>query len=245
MKNVIGIIPARYASSRLPGKPLADIAGKPMIQHVYERAAAVLPEVLVATDDARIADAVRTFGGAVQLTGAHHQTGTNRCLEAYQQWGKQADIIINIQGDEPLLHPEHLQKIVGCFEDTKVEMASLAIQAPAGEILKNGEAVYLVMDKYHNALYFSRAVIPFIRDAEPPQWTAQHPYYKHLGMYAFRPHILEEFAALPVSALEDAEKLEQNRWLENGGKIRMAITDKKVIAVDTAADLEKVRKMMI
>ena len=246
--NVLGIIPARYGSTRLEGKPLIDISGKPMIQHVYEHVSSLLEHTVVATDDRRIVEAVENFGGNVVMTSRSHNTGTNRCLEAYRVFTKQHDIkidvIVNIQGDEPILDTEQIRLLISCFDENSTEMATLAIPVKKTEILKEGSGVFVVIDKLKNALYFSRAVIPFVRDADKAEWQKKHTFFKHIGMYAFKPQSLIEFASLGQTSLELAESLEQNRWLENGKKIKVEITESESIGVDTLEDLEKVRKII-
>ena len=243
-KNIIGIIPARYHSTRLEGKPLAIIGGKPMIQHVYERANKVIDQLLVATDDERIKKAVNAFNGNVVMTDPGHSTGTNRCLEAYKKWeqlnNKQSNIIINIQGDEPLLNTEHLEKTITCFDDPKTSIASLALKLKENDKLEDGK-VYLVKNDDDFALYFSRHPIPYLRDFPREKWSSQCQYFQHIGIYGFRRDALERFANMNESKLEQAEKLEQLRWLEAGEKIKIAITDKYSQPVDTKEDLEKVR----
>lgn len=245
--KILGIIPARYASTRLEGKPLVDLCGKPMIQHVYDRVKTKLDHVLVATDDKRIFDTVQNFGGKVVMTSENHNTGTNRCLEAYQKYvqatGEIFDVIINIQGDEPLLEPEQIETLTRCFDTADTEMATLVIPSnPTEKLSQSG--VFVVFDKYCNALYFSRSVIPYVRDAKPGDWSSHHTFYRHVGMYGFRPKALETFANLQQTSLEKAESLEQNRWLENGRKIRVGITTHETIPVDTKEDAELVRMMM-
>lgn len=244
--KVLGVIPARYGSTRLEGKPLIDLCGKPMIQRVYEQVKKSLEYVVVATDDKRIFGAVNAFGGNVVMTSPNHNTGTNRCLEAFQIFSEQTkidfDVVINIQGDEPLLDPKQLKQLVSCFEDETAEMATLIIPVKENESLETG--VFVTIDKYKNALYFSRSVIPFVRDAEKTDWTKTHTFYKHIGMYGFKPSALVEFAELTQTSLELAESLEQNRWLENGKKIKVAITEIHTIGVDTPEDVEKVRKLL-
>ena len=244
--NVLGIIPARYGSTRLSGKPLIDLCGKPMIQHVYERAKKLLDHVVVATDDKRIFNAVQKFGGEVVMTSPDHNTGTNRCLEAYRVYKKRADVnfdvIVNIQGDEPLLDPEQIRLLVSCFDNGRIPMATLVTPVKDGESLKSG--VFVVIDNQKNALYFSRSVIPYIRDAKKSDWTQKHTFYKHIGMYAFKPRALNQFASLQQTSLEKAESLEQNRWLENGKKIKVEITHTTTIGVDTKDDVELVRKLL-
>lgn len=245
---MLGIIPARYGSTRLEGKPLAEIARKPMVQHVYERARKVLEHVVVATDDQRIIDAVQNFGGQAIMTSPLHSTGTNRCLEAYEKYVKNVawtpDVIINIQGDEPMLDPNSLVLLRNAFKDDKVEMASLASEVTNRQDLKNNGAVFCVIDQKGDALYFSRSPIPYVRDIPIDEWLKHFKFHKHIGMYAFLPRALREFSAMPMSSLEKAESLEQNRWLENGRKIRIAITQHEGISVDTVSDLERVRKVI-
>ncbi|MGB5363117.1 MAG: 3-deoxy-manno-octulosonate cytidylyltransferase [Aureibaculum sp.] len=245
--NVLGIIPARYASTRLEGKPLLDIGGKTMIQRVYEQAHKLLAHVVVATDDERIEKAVIDFGGNVVMTSSNHTTGTNRCLEAYDIYKAKSDmifdVIVNIQGDEPLLDPEQIKSLLSCFYDKSTEMATLVMPVKNNSDLQSG-GVFVVIDKFKNALYFSRAVIPFIRDIPKKDWHSKHFFYKHVGMYAFKPKALKEFASLQQTSLELAESLEQNRWLENGKKIKVEITELETYAVDTKEDLENVRKII-
>ena len=246
--NILGIIPARYGSTRLEGKPLAEIRRKPMIQHVYERARKALDQVIVATDDKRILEAVKSFGGEAYMTSRLHSTGTNRCLEAYHKYtgenrGK-ADVVINIQGDEPLLDPESLKKLAGSFDNPEVEMATLITKVRDIHDLNDSGVVFVVFNKNHEALYFSRQALPYIQGVPESEWLGHHDFYKHIGMYAFRPAALEKFASLPMSELEKAESLEQNRWLENGNSIKLCITEHEGISVDTPADLERVRKLI-
>ncbi len=244
--NVLGIIPARYGSTRLEGKPLLDICGKTMIQRVYEQAKKALDFVLIATDDTRIEAEVLRFGGNVVMTSSKHTTGTNRCLEAYEIFSKKSttkfDVILNIQGDEPLLAPEQIKALVSCFKQKDAQMATLVIAAKEQEELHSG--VFVVFDKNGNALYFSRSVIPFVRDENFENWTTKNTFYKHVGMYGFTPKALNEFANLAETALENSEKLEQLRWLENGNQIKVALTDQQSIPVDTLDDIQKVRKII-
>lgn len=244
--NVLGIIPARYGSTRLEGKPLLDICGKPMIQRVYEQAKKALEFVLIATDDKRIEAEVLRFGGNVVMTSAQHNTGTNRCLEAFEIYSKNSsvrfDVILNIQGDEPLLEPEQIKALVSCFKQKDTRMATLVIPVTAQMELHSG--VFVVFDKNYNALYFSRSVIPFVRDEKFENWTTKNTFYKHVGMYGFLPKVLKEFANLAETTLENSEKLEQLRWLENGNEIKVAITEHQSIPVDTMEDIEKVRKII-
>lgn len=246
--NFLGIIPARFGSTRLEGKPLADICGKPMIQHVYERAKSAMETVYIATDDAKIVEAIDSFEGKSVLTSAEHNSGTNRCLEAYDKVRdieeEEYDAIINIQGDEPMLHIEHLKLLMSCFDNPGTEIASLIFKVNTQEDLFNKSEVFVTFDKNYNALYFSRAVIPELKDVEKQDWFGKMDFYKHIGLYAYTPDALELFASLPQSVLEIAEGLEQNRWLENGHSIKLALTDKESFPVDTREDLEKIRTIM-
>ena len=246
--NVLGVIPARYGSTRLEGKPLIDLCGKPMIQHVYEQTKKLLEHVVVATDDERIVKVVQDFGGDVVMTSKDHNTGTNRCLEAYRVFSNRKsldfDVIVNIQGDEPLLDPEQIRLLISCFNDGVTEMATLVIPVKETDDTFADNGVFVVIDRLKNALYFSRSVIPFVRDTDKREWTKAHTFYKHIGMYAFKPNSLIEFASLEQTNLEIAESLEQNRWLENGKKIKVEITEFESIGVDTEEDVEKVRKII-
>lgn len=247
--KVLGIIPARFGSSRLEGKPLKDIEGKTMIQRVYERCILTLDNVIIATDDERIKDHVTSFGGNVVMTSVDHKTGTNRCLEALEilklEKNFEPDVVINIQGDEPLLHPDQINKIVTCFEDDpKVELASLAMPAGKNADLQSHNGCFVVLDSNNDALYFSRSIIPYLRDIKKEDWAKNHDFLYHVGMYAYTPSALKKFAELSQSPLEAAESLEQLRWLQSGGKIRLAITEHETIAVDTKEDLDKVREII-
>lgn len=247
--KVLGIIPARFASTRLEGKPLKDIEGKTMIQRVYERCMLTLDEVIIATDDERIKNHVHSFEGKVIMTSPNHKTGTNRCLEALEilrkEKGFEPDVVINIQGDEPLLHPDQITKIVSCFkDDPKVELASLAMPAGKDADLNAHNGCFVVLDSNNDALYFSRSIIPYLRDIPKKDWAKNHNFLYHVGMYAYTPAALKRFAELEQSSLEIAESLEQLRWLQNGGKIRLALTEHETIAVDTQADLDRVRTII-
>ena len=237
--QAIGIIPARYASSRLPGKPLADICGKPMIQRVYEQASLAdkLSKVIVATDDERVYTAVKAFGGNVAMTSSEHNSGTDRLAEVAK--GLQADLIVNIQGDEPLVPPEILNKLVEAFTAEKeLNMATLKCVMPQADYA-NPAAVKVVTDKNNYALYFSRSLLPYIRNEQP-----ELKIYKHIGVYAYTLDFLLEFAAMPQSLLEQTESLEQLRVLENGYKIKVLPVDYDGVGVDTPEDLEKVRRII-
>jgi len=244
--NFAAIIPARYASIRFPGKPLASIGGRPMIQRVYEQASLSLECVYVATDDQRIFDAVVSFGGRAVMTSSEHQSGTDRCAEAVGKIalldGTKPDVVVNIQGDEPFIRPEQIDLLVSCFKDDSVEIATLVRKAGPGENISNPNNPKVVLDLSGNAIYFSRSVIPFIRDADMAEWTRLHTYYKHIGLYAYRTETLARITLLSRSSLEKAESLEQNRWLENGYKIRTAVTKWDSICIDTPGDLENAKK---
>jgi 3-deoxy-manno-octulosonate cytidylyltransferase (CMP-KDO synthetase) len=254
--NFIGIIPARYASTRFPGKPLADMAGKPMIQLVYEQVQRSLDIVYVATDDQRIYDAVIGFGGKVVMTGSYHQSGTDRCYEAYciieneEQRTKndKENIIINIQGDEPFIQVEQIEALKACFTDANTQIATLVkafTEADGVEALMNPNSPKVVLDKNNQALLFSRSIIPYKRGVECVDWLKHHTYYKHIGLYAFKASVLKEITALPQSPLELAESLEQLRWLENGYRIKVGITTQETIGIDTPEDLEKAITFLI
>jgi 3-deoxy-manno-octulosonate cytidylyltransferase (CMP-KDO synthetase) len=243
-----GIIPARYASSRFPGKPLVLIGNKPMIQRVYDQAKKTLDLVWVATDDERIYDAVSDFGGKAIMTSSDHQSGTDRCAEAvikiYHETGKKIDIVINIQGDEPFIKPEQIDLLKNCFLDKTVELATLVRKVEPGEDIFNPNQPKVILDSKGNAIYFSRTAIPYIRDAEKSDWSKKHVFYKHLGLYAYRSETLKKITLLPRSLLEISESLEQNRWIENGYRIRTAITDWESIGIDTPDDLEKANLLL-
>lgn len=238
----IVIIPARYASTRFPGKPLALLGGKPMIQRVYEQVAGVVEDVVVATDDERIYNVVEAFGGRVVMTSANHKSGTDRCWEAYQKQGEEFDVVINVQGDEPFIAHSQLKAIMACFEDEATDIATLV--KPFAEedglaALENPNSPKVVLDKQLRAIYFSRSVIPYLRGVEREQWLKTHTYYKHIGMYAFRADVLREVTSLAQSPLELAESLEQLRWLENGYKIGVGISNVETVGIDTPEDLQR------
>ena len=237
----IVIIPARYASTRFPGKPLALLGGKPMIQRVYEQVAGVVEDVVVATDDERIYNAVEAFGGRVVMTSANHKSGTDRCWEAYQKQGEEFDVVINVQGDEPFIAHSQLKAIMACFEDEATDIATLVkpfTEEDGLAALENPNSPKVVLDKQSRAIYFSRSVIPYLRGVEREQWLKTHTYYKHIGMYAFRADVLREVTSLAQSPLELAESLEQLRWLENGYKIGVGISNVETVGIDTPEDLQ-------
>ena len=243
----IGIIPARYASTRFPGKPLAMLGGMTMIERVYRQVSKALDRVVVATDDDRIMAAVEAFGGKAVMTSTEHRSGTDRCQEAYMKNGGGENVIINIQGDEPFIQPDQLQAIMACFDDPTTDIATLVRpfdpSRPYSE-LKNTNTPKVVLDSQMHALYFSRSVIPFVRGKEPDEWPAATQYYTHVGMYAYRAAVLEAITQLPQSPLELAESLEQLRWLENGYTIKASITTTATIGIDTPEDLDRANQLL-
>lgn len=246
-RKIIGIIPARYGSSRFPGKPLAVLGGKPMIQHVYERVAAILPEAAVATDDERIFKAVEAFCGRAVMTSTEHRSGTDRCLEAYDKLGSDADVIINIQGDEPFIARTQIESVAACFDDPAVKIASLARpfdKSKGFEALFDSNLVKVVMDSDMNALYFSRSIIPYVRNYKWEEWLDHAQFHTHVGLYAYTADTLRHITSLPQSPLELAESLEQLRWLQAGYKIRMALTDEPNFGIDTPADLAEAENFL-
>lgn len=243
----LGIIPARYASTRFPAKPLAMLGGKTVIQRVYEQVAGVLDDAYVATDDERIEAAVKAFGGKVVMTSVHHQSGTDRCYEACTKIGGDFDVVVNIQGDEPFIQPSQLNAVRACFEDATTQIATLVKPFTADEpfaVLENVNSPKVVVNTNWNALYFSRSIIPYQRNAEKQDWLRGHTYYKHIGLYAYRTEVLKEITALPQSSLELAESLEQLRWLENGYKIKVGISEVETIGIDTPQDLERAEEFL-
>ena len=240
--KTIAIIPARYASTRFPGKPLAILGGKPVIQRVYEQVTTVLNEAYVATDDERIYNKVQEFGGRVVMTSPNHKSGTDRIEEAVQKIGTDADIIINVQGDEPFIHPSQIEALIKCFDDPTTQIATLGkpFDNDANiSLLDNPNSPKIVVDNNSFALYFSRSVIPFIRGVEHNQWLGKYPFLKHLGIYAYRTQVLHEITRLPQSSLELAESLEQLRWLQNGYRIRVGTTNIETVGIDTPEDLQR------
>jgi len=243
INHFAGIIPARYASSRFPGKPLALIGNKPMIQRVYEQARKSLELVYVATDDERIFNSVTGFGGKAVMTSPDHFSGTDRCAEAIamilSETDRKIDIVVNIQGDEPFIRPEQLTLLMNCFNSQEVELATLIRKVEVDEDIFNPNQPKVIVNALGNAIYFSRSVVPFVRDADKNEWTMKHTFYKHIGLYAYRTETLGRITRLLHSPLEIAESLEQNRWIENGYQIRTAVTEWESIGIDTPEDLEK------
>jgi 3-deoxy-manno-octulosonate cytidylyltransferase (CMP-KDO synthetase) len=243
MLNFLGIIPARYASTRFPGKPLVNINGKSMIQRVYEKASETLNNVIVATDDDRIIKEVINFGGTAVLTSEAHKSGTDRCYEALlshqKNTGENFDVVINIQGDEPFIQPLQIELLKNCFTDESISIATLIKQIENQEVLFDTNRPKVAINEKHEALLFSRSTIPFIRDYKKEDWLKHHKFYQHIGMYAYRTKVLGEITKLKQSTLEKVESLEQLRWLENGYKIKTAITDYESYGIDTPEDLDK------
>ena len=242
--NAIGIIPARFASTRFPGKPLAMIGGKPMVQRVYEQALKVLNVVVVATDDDRIFSAVEAFGGRAVMTSPWHKSGTDRAAEAIglvsKQLDRQFDVVLNIQGDEPFIQPEQLRKVLSCFLDRDAEIATLVKPFSPSEDIFNPNSPKVVVNRKGEAIFFSRSPIPYIRGAEQELWSTQHVFLKHIGLYGYRADVLDEITKLEQTPLELAESLEQLRWIENGYKIMVEQTHLESIGIDTPEDLERV-----
>jgi 3-deoxy-manno-octulosonate cytidylyltransferase (CMP-KDO synthetase) len=233
------IIPARYASTRFPGKPLAMLGGKTVIQRVYEQVTGVIGEAYVATDDERIRQAVEAFGGRAVMTRADHKSGTDRIEEAAEKLGTTADVIINVQGDEPFIERSQIETLCALFDDASTQIGTLGKPFETMEAVGNPNSPKIVCDCRGFALYFSRSVIPFVRGKEQPLWLDSYPYLKHLGIYAYRREVLQQITKLPQSPLELAESLEQLRWLENGYRIRVGKTNVETVGIDTPDDLRR------
>lgn len=255
----VAIIPARYASTRFPGKPLALLGGKTVIQRVYEQVRKQIDSVWVATDDERIGEHVRSWGGNVVMTSPNHQSGTDRIEEAIEKieaTGARYDVIVNVQGDEPFIQPEQIAAICNCFDDTQTQIATLGIRFVQDDItdntkdneawqrISNANSPKIVVDNKGFAMYFSRSVIPFIRGKEQEEWAGAYPFMKHIGMYAYRRNVLKEITSLPQSSLEKAESLEQLRWLQNGYKIKVGETNIETVGIDTPEDLAMAEKLL-
>ncbi|MDG5800442.1 3-deoxy-manno-octulosonate cytidylyltransferase [Marinilabiliaceae bacterium ANBcel2] len=241
--RLLGLIPARYASTRFPGKPLADIGGKPMIQRVYEQSSKALKHVYVATDDKRIYDAVKKFNGNVVMTSSNHTSGTDRCTEALHivetQERRNYDVVLNIQGDEPFIEPALLQTLSGCFMSSITEIATLVKPLSSTDDLFDPNKPKVIFNPKYEAIYFSRSPIPFLREYNRDEWVKNHSYYQHIGLYGYRSDILREITSLKTSSLEKAESLEQLRWLENGYRISVRPVTHDSIGIDTPEDLKK------
>lgn len=244
----VAIIPARYASTRFPGKPLADMNGKPMIQRVYEQVKKSIADVYVATDDERIFDSVQRFNGNAVMTSTAHRSGTDRCNEAYNKIGKPFDVVLNIQGDEPFVFPEQIELLKSCFTDSDVELATLVkpFEPKEGlDALHNPSSPKVVLNNKLEAIYFSRSVIPYLRDVAPDDWLNQHLFYKHIGIYGYRTDVLKDITQLSAGMLEKAESLEQLRWIENGFRIKVGVTSQETFGIDTPEDLKKAIKHLL
>lgn len=243
----IGIIPARYASTRFPAKPLALLGGKPVIQRVYEQVYGILDDAVVATDDQRIYDVVLSFGGKCVMTSVNHKSGTDRCYEALTKVGSSYDVVVNIQGDEPFVQEQQLRAIMKCFDDTTTQIATLVkpfTKDDGLEALQNPNTPKVVFDNNFHALYFSRSVIPYFRGKNPEEWLQNAEYYKHIGIYAYKADTLKEITLLPQSKHELAESLEQLRWIDNGYTIKVGISDVETIGIDTPEDLARAEKFL-
>lgn len=239
------IIPARYASTRFPGKPLAMLGGKYVIERVYQQAARVLDSVCVATDDERIKQAVESFGGQVVMTSPRHKSGTDRIREAVEKIGCQADVVINIQGDEPFITKEQILTVCRCFDNPETQIATLGKPFGNGiDAIENPNSPKIVTDINGYALYFSRSVIPFMRGTGREQWAEGFPFLKHIGLYAYRTDVLRQITELPQSPLEKAESLEQLRWLQNGYRIKVGLTDVETVGIDTPDDLRRAEEFL-
>lgn len=243
----IAIIPARYASTRFPAKPLALLGGRPIIERVYKQVAKAVDDVVVATDDERILAAVESFGGRAVMTSVSHRSGTDRCYEALCKVGGGFDAVINVQGDEPFIQPSQIEAVKRCFDNPSTDIATLVKPFAAEDglaALENPNSPKVVIDANSHAIYFSRSVIPYLRGVEREKWLDSHTFYKHIGMYAFRADVLRQVTSLPQSPLELAESLEQLRWLENGYKIGVGISDVETVGIDTPEDLARAERFL-
>ena len=243
----VGIIPARYASQRFPGKPLAILGGKTVIQRVYEQVKKLLENVYVATDDDRIFKTVENFGGKAIMTSPNHKSGTDRIEEAVEKLNEDFDVVINIQGDEPFIQESQIRELCACFNDEHTQIATLGkpfTKDMGMTALENPNSPKIVVDNNSYAMYFSRSIIPFIRNAKREEWINNFPYLKHIGLYAYRREVLREVTQLPQSSLEIAESLEQLRWLQNGYKIKVGLTNVETVGIDTPADLHRAEKFL-
>ena len=241
--KILALIPARYDSTRFPGKPLASIHGKPMIQRVYEQCCKVFDNCYVATDDQRIYDKCIEIGAQVIMTSKQHKSGTDRCREALDKIKGDWDVVINIQGDEPFIATEQLKQIIELFNDPNTDIATLVKPFTEQENIENPNSPKVVLGVDGKALYFSRSVIPFLRGEQRELWQAKHNYLKHIGLYGYRASVLREITELGQSPLEIIESLEQLRWLENGYNIKTATTLLESHAIDTPEDLESLLKL--
>ena len=243
----LALIPARYASTRFPAKPLAILGNKPIIQHVYERVSSIFEDAYVVTDDTRIEECVKAFGGRCVMTGTHHKSGTDRCFEALEKLGAGFDVVVNVQGDEPFIAASQLETIKQCFADEETQIATLVkpfTPADGIEALENPNSPKVVLDNNNYAVYFSRSVIPYLRGVEKDEWLSHHTFYKHIGLYAYRAEVLKEITSMPLGVLEQAESLEQLRWLQAGYRIKVGTTDVETIGIDTPEDLERAKNFL-
>ena len=243
----IGIIPARYASTRFPAKPLALLGGRTVIERVYRQVDGVLDAAVVATDDQRIYDVVESFGGRAVMTSVHHKSGTDRVWEAYEHIGEEFDVVVNIQGDEPFIQPSQLHAIQHCFDNEDTQIATLVKPFTPQDglaALENPNSPKVVVDDNGRALYFSRSVIPYLRGVDRSEWLNTHTFYKHIGLYAYRPDVLRQLTALPQSPLELAESLEQLRWLQAGYHIQVGVSQVETIGIDTPEDLARAEEFL-
>jgi 3-deoxy-manno-octulosonate cytidylyltransferase (CMP-KDO synthetase) len=245
--KILGIIPSRYASSRFPGKPLIQIKGKSMIQRVYEKSkqCRLLTDLVVATDDERIYDHVIGFGGKAVMTSTEHQSGTDRCLEVLQKDQSEFDVVINIQGDEPFIDPAQITDLINCFEDKDTDIATLVKNVHQIKEIDNPSVVKVVINNKDQAMYFSRSIIPYVREVPKEKWTEYCDFYRHVGIYGYTSKALEKITQLPISSYEAIEKLEQLRWLENGFTIKVAYTDVDSESIDTPEDLDRILGKMV
>ena len=243
----LALIPARYASTRFPAKPLAILGNKPIIQHVYERVSSIFEDAYVVTDDTRIEECVKAFGGRCVMTGTHHKSGTDRCFEALEKLGAGFDVVVNVQGDEPFIAASQLETIKQCFADAETQIATLVKPFTPDdgiEALENPNSPKVVLDNNNYAVYFSRSVIPYLRGVEKDEWLSHHTFYKHIGLYAYRAEVLKEITSMPLGVLEQAESLEQLRWLQAGYRIKVGTTDVETIGIDTPEDLERAKNFL-
>ncbi|MBQ9190977.1 MAG: 3-deoxy-manno-octulosonate cytidylyltransferase [Bacteroidaceae bacterium] len=243
----IGIIPARYASTRFPAKPLALLGGRTVIERVYRQVDGVLDAAVVATDDQRIYDVVESFGGRAVMTSVHHKSGTDRVWEAYEHIGEEFDVVVNIQGDEPFIQPSQLHAIQHCFDNEDTQIATLVKPFTPQDglaALESPNSPKVVVDDNGRALYFSRSVIPYLRGVDRSEWLSTHTFYKHIGLYAYRPDVLRQLTALPQSPLELAESLEQLRWLQAGYHIQVGVSQVETIGIDTPEDLARAEEFL-
>ena len=243
----LGIIPARFSSTRFPGKPLEKLGGKTIIERVYNKVENYVDELIVATDDIRFYDHVISFGGTVVMTSSNHKTGTDRCYEAYLNQGKDFDAIINIQGDEPFIRKEQIEKLKECLEDKETDIATLVkpfSKDDKFENLSNPNSPKVILNGNNFAIYFSRSIIPYLRDFKQEEWLKNHVFYKHIGIYGYKKNALMKITKLNQTPLEKAESLEQLRWIENNMKIKAGITEFETIGIDTPEDLSKAEEYL-